>query len=166
MVSDSVSRLRLWSFQSRNWSQYWDSDKSSLGLGLNIATQKNPVSVSVSKLRLRKLQSRTRFWNWDWKNTSFSLDLESPNLVLLITDLALDKMQSNKTCARLVYRWNYATSSNILFISFLPIKTFNGVSTTLFLCCGSFYSASTCQEGRKLETWCQSRVCKEKAISS
>ena len=39
-----------------------------------------------------------------------------------------------------------SVSSSVFF------KTFNGISTTLFLCCGSFYRAGTCQEGRKLET--------------
>ena len=90
VVADSVLRLWLRWFQSRTRSRYWDSEKSSLGLGINIETQKNPVLVLVSKLRIRKLQSRTRSQNRDSKNTSLGLSLKSLNSVSLITDLSLD----------------------------------------------------------------------------
>ena len=88
VVTDSVLRLWLRWFQSRTRSRYWDSEKSSLGLGINIETQKNPVLVS--KLRIRKLQSRNQSQNRDSKNTSLGLSLKSLNSVSLITDLTLD----------------------------------------------------------------------------
>ena len=94
-VSTSFAQSRFWDsdfsslgiglvfetqiFQSRSRSRHWDSDICSLGLGLVIETHILSVSVSVLSLSLGHFQSRSRSRYWD---LAFSVSVSVSSLRL------------------------------------------------------------------------------------
>ena len=85
-VLDSVSKLRLGKIESRTHSRNGDSEIYSLGLGLQIETQKIWVSDSVSQLRLWKIQFRSQSQNWDSENLSLGPGLKIETLKIPVSD--------------------------------------------------------------------------------